>query len=127
MSEQVLRIQNSNGTYVNISKLCSYEVSYEKLWSSDTGRSMTGANKGTLVGIFPKIKIKIGQTTDSEMTMLVNLFNQAAANVQYYDSGKNGMTTASFYFGSINDNLKSAKHRKHEGFEISIIANNKRS
>lgn len=42
-----------------IAKLIDYKVEYNKLWSTDTGRSMTGEFSGTLIGIFPKIVLTI--------------------------------------------------------------------
>ena len=42
-----------------LSKLISYKVGYPKLWSSDSGRALTGAYNGTLIGKFPKLTIKV--------------------------------------------------------------------
>ena len=33
------------------------EYGYNKLWASDSGRNLAGVNTGTLIGIFPKLKI----------------------------------------------------------------------
>lgn len=109
-----------------IPKIVEYEVQYCKLWSSDTGRSMSGENKGTLIGIFPKIIIKIGQLTATEMSIVLSLFNQANANVKYYDTEKQRIITASFYFGDAQDQLKRQKNMTHKPMTISIISNKKR-
>lgn len=114
-------------TYYAIPKIVDYEVQYCKLWSSDTGRSMTGENKGTLIGIFPKIVLKIGQLTASEMALFLSLVNQANANVKYYDTEKQAIVTASFYFGDAQDQLRRQKSMSHKPISISIIANKKRS
>ena len=115
-----------NGTYYTVPKIVDYEVQYCKLWSSDTGRSMTGENKGTLIGIFPKIILKIGQMTASEMALFLSLVNQANANVKYYDTEYQKVMTASFYFGDAQDQLKRQRNMTHKPISISIIANKKR-
>ena len=113
-------------TYYKVPKIVDYEVQYCKLWSSDTGRSMTGENKGTLIGIFPKIMLKIGHLTASEMALFLSLVNQANANVKYYDTEKQQIVTASFYFGVAQDQLKRQNNMSHKPISISIIANKKR-
>ena len=125
-SGDLLQIQNSNGQYVTLGKQVSYSVQYCKLWSSDTGRSMTGENKGTLIGIFPKITVKLGRLSEDEMSTLINLTNQARANVKYYDVGEKSLVTASFYFGDVSAELERKSTMYHKGTSFSIIANNKR-
>ena len=125
-SGDLLQIQNSNGQYVTLGKQVSYSVQYCKLWSADTGRSMTGENKGTLIGIFPKITVKLGRLSEDEMSTLINLTNQARANVKYYDVGKKSLVTASFYFGDVSAELERKSTMYHKGTSFSIIANNKR-
>lgn len=112
--------------YYAIPKIVDYEVQYCKLWSSDTGRSMTGENKGTLIGIFPKIILKIGQLTADEMALILSLVNQASARVKYYDTEYQEVRSASFYFGDAQDQLKKQKDMSHKGIQISIISNKKR-
>ena len=111
----------------DISHLVTYKVGYMKLWSPDTGRSMTGENKGTLIGIFPKIEITIGQVSDAEMATLLALFNTASQNVTYYDTEKRQNKTASFYFGDAVDELIKESGHKHKPMKISIIANKRRT
>lgn len=113
-------------TYYKVPKIVDYEVQYCKLWSSDTGRSMTGENKGTLIGIFPKIILKLGQLTADEMKQFLSLVNQANADVKYYDTEKQEIVEASFYFGDAQDQLKRQKNMSHKPISISIIANKKR-
>ena len=110
----------------NISKLVSYKVSYCKLWSSDTGRSMTGENKGTLVGIFPKIEITLGKMTAVEMSKFLALVNVASADVTYYDTEYKQNITNSFYFGDAVDEINRQKNMTHKPISISIIANKRR-
>ena len=116
----------ANGSYVTLGKQTEYKVQYCKLWSSDTGRSMTGENKGTLIGIFPKISVKLGRLSEDEMSAIINLTNQSRANVKYYDVGKKALVTASFYFGDVSADLERQSTMYHKGVSFSIIANKKR-
>lgn len=116
----------ANGSYVTLGKQTEYTVQYCKLWSSDTGRSMTGENKGTLIGIFPKISVKLGRLSEDEMSAIINLTNQSRADVKYYDVGKKALVTASFYFGDVSAELERKSTMYHKGTSFSIIANKKR-
>lgn len=116
----------ANGSYVTLGKMVTYKVQFCKLWSSDTGRSMTGENKGTLIGIFPKITVKLGRLSEDDMSAIINLTNQSRVNVQYYDVGAKALTTASFYFGDVSAELERKSTMMHTGAEFSIIANKRR-
>lgn len=116
----------ANGSYVTLGKQTEYKVQYCKLWSSDTGRSMTGENKGTLIGIFPKISVKLGRLSEDDMNAIINLTNQARADVSYYDVGKKALVTASFYFGDVSADLERQSTMYHKGVSFNIIANKKR-
>lgn len=116
----------ANGSYVPLGKKTAYTVGYHKLWSSDTGRSMTGENKGTLIGIFPKITVNLGRMSEDDMSAIINLTMQARANVKYYDVGKKDLVKASFYFGDVSAELERQGSMYHKGTSFSIIANKKR-
>lgn len=109
-----------------IPKIKGYQVGYHKLWSSDSGRTMDGRNSGTLIGIFPKITLKIGELTQDEMADLLSLVNVASQNVTYYDTEYKRTVTDSFYFGDVEDELKRQATMRHKEIDISIIANNPR-
>ena len=115
-----------NGSYVPLGKKTAYTVAYCKLWSSDTGRSMTGENKGTLIGIFPKITVALGRMSEEDTSAIINLTMQAKANVKYYDVGKKAVVTASFYFGDVSAEIEKKRSMYHKGMSFSIIANKKR-
>ena len=116
----------AHGSYVTMGNKISYKVQYCKLWSSDTGRSMTGENKGTLIGIFPKISVKLGRMSEGDMSAIINLTNQARADVRYYDVGAKALTTASFYFGDVSAEIERKSTMAHKSTDFTIIANRKR-
>ena len=115
-----------NGAYVPMGNKTSYKVTYCKLWSSDTGRSMTGENKGTLIGIFPKINVNLGRMSEEDASAIINLTMQASADVMYYDVGKKGLVIESFYFGDVPAEIEKQSSMYHKGISFSIIANKKR-
>lgn len=102
--------------------------SYNKLWSSDSGRNLAGEQSGTLVGIFPKIVVQFRKLTKTELEDLASVLDSARQTVQYYDPNKKTMTTMTTYTGDyevVNKGI--IGHVKNEGFQISFIATKRRS
>lgn len=116
----------ASGEYVPLGKLIQYDTQFAKLWSSDTGRSMTGENKGTLVGIFPKLLLSVGRMGDEDLSAFLYLVNQASANITYYDFQYKSTITASFYFNDAEVVLLSKRLMLHDKAEIHAIANKRR-
>ena len=50
--------------------LTQSEFGYNKLWSSDSGRNLAGTQKGTLIGIFPKLVLTYRPLTKDEVHFL---------------------------------------------------------
>lgn len=123
---------NKDSLIVNGINLGNYIVqatySYNKLWSSDSGRNLAGEQSGTLVGIFPKIVVQFRKLTQSELETLAPVLDSARQTVQYYDANKKAMTTMTTYTGDyevVNKGI--IGHVKNEGFQISFIATKRRS
>ena len=114
-----------------IAKLAKYRVGFSKLWSSDTNRSLTGAYKGTLIGIFPKLTISIGSQNDNDRSMLLKIVNSQFKDVTYYDAEYKSMVKKTFYFGDVEDEIKKAvgdrNSIKHSAIEFSIVATTRRT
>ena len=87
--------------------LIQADFEYNKLWASDSGRNLAGTQKGTLVGIFPKLVLTYRALT------------------QYYDDNKGKMVTMTTYTGDWK--AVSKKINKCESFNISFISTKKRS
>ena len=123
---------NKNSLIVNNINLGNYIVearySYNKLWSSDSGRNLAGTQSGTLIGIFPKIVVQFRKLTKIELETIIPILDSARQTVQYYDPSKKAMTTMTTYTGDyevINKGI--IGHIKNEGFQISFISTKRRA
>lgn len=121
-----------NSLIVNNINLGNYIVearySYNKLWSSDSGRNLAGTQSGTLIGIFPKIIVQFRKLTKIELETIIPILDSARQTVKYYDPNKKAMTTMTTYTGDyevINKGI--IGHIKNEGFQISFISTERRT
>lgn len=102
-----------------------------KLWAEGSGRSMTGESKGTLVGIFPKLQVKIGRQTAEERALLTSILNQPETTVRAYCVERQQFETASFYFGDVVNKIKKwdkndISKSVFDSISFSVIANARR-
>ena len=123
---------DKNSLIVNNINLGNYIVearySYNKLWSSDSGRNLAGTQSGTLIGIFPKIVVQFRKLTKIELETIIPILDSARQTVKYYDPNKKAMTTMTTYTGDYEiDNKGIIGHIKNEGFQISFISVKRRS
>lgn len=119
-------------------------LSDNKLWGDDSGRSMIGSSKGTLIGIFPKLQVTIGKQNADDRAILCKCLNQTAATVRAYCVERKRFETASFYFGDVTNKIKHwDKHgtlgtlsggnqpytckSTFDSMQFSVIANERRS
>ena len=123
---------NTDSLKVNGINLGQYIVeakySFNKLWSSDSGRNLAGTQSGTLIGIFPKITVQFRKLTQAELETLAPILDSARQTVKYYDPNKKAMTTMTTYTGDyevINKGI--IGHIKNEGFQISFISTKRRA
>lgn len=110
-----------------VPKLIDYKIEYNKLWSSDSGRDMLGDNKGSLIGIYPKLYVKVGSWSQSQMQTFLGKVNKNHFSIRYFDTERNSLVTGSSYY--VNDytiEMKSSKHMTYKGFEFNLIPNRKR-
>lgn len=115
---------------INMGKyITEVEFGYNKLWANDSGRNLAGVQSGTLIGIFPKLKVNFINLTQAELELLAPILDKATQNVTYYDPVKKEMTTMSTYTGdwaTLNRNTFTNVARANESFSISFIARKKR-
>ena len=113
-----------NGT--TIPCITSYKVGRNKLWK-DSDRNMNGDVRATLIGIFPKIEINIGYTTQSQLASIVQLLDQAYFTVEYFDVRIQGTTTAQYYASDYTVDLQSKHKGLYKPFSVSLVPVSRRS
>lgn len=109
-----------------IKKLISYKTQYNKLWAEDSGRNLKGVNKGTLIGIFPKLLLEFGSMNDDEMAEFLEWSDLPEITVTWYDAKIKGTRTASYYSNSVEVSLKNKNTMKYERVSVNLIPNQKR-
>lgn len=108
--------------------LVEAKYGFNKLFSSDSGRSLSGAMSGTLVGIFVKIICQFRKLTKDELEIITPILDSASQTVTYYDPTKKTNVTMTTYTGDYeitNKNIITG-NTKNEGFSCSFIAVRKR-
>ena len=107
------------------------EYGYNKLWAaSDSGRNLAGTQSGTLIGIFPKLKVNFRKLTKSELELIAPILDKPTQNVTYYDPVLKRNYTMSTYTGdwaTLNRNTFENVAKANESFSISFIARKKRA
>ncbi len=115
-----------------------------KYWASDSGRSMTGSMKGTLIGIFPKLQVTIGKQNADERAILCKCLNQDGATVRAFWSEGKGCGAGWGYLGDVTNKIKHWDKygtlgtlsngvqsyqckSTFDSMQFSVIANNRRS
>lgn len=122
MAQQVLYI---DGWLVP--RLIKYEIAYNKLWADDSGRDMAGNNKGTLIGIFPKIQVQVGPFDEDEMKTFLQKVNKAELKINWYDPEiKDIRSGVSYYINDFTVSPKNTKTMKYNAFSFNLIPNKKR-
>lgn len=116
---------------INMGKyVTEVEYGYNKLWASDSGRNLAGVQSGTLIGIFPKLKVNFRKLTKAELEMIAPILDNPTQNVTYYDPVLKRLYTMSTYTGdwaTLNRNAFTNVAKANESFSISFIARKKRA
>lgn len=104
--------------------LTQVKYGYNKLWSNDSGRTLSGKMTGTLIGVFPKIIMSFRSLTPEELTYLAPHFDNAQQTIKYIDPNKNAETTMQTYAGDWEITYK--RLHKGQGFDLSFISVDRR-
>lgn len=124
-----IQIKVGSGSYINMGQyITEARYSYNKLWSSDSGRNLAGTQSGTLIGIFPKIILQFRKLTKTELQTVVSILDAPKQKVKYYDPKKRTTVEMDTYTGDyeiINRTIING-NKKNESFNCSFIAIKKR-
>ena len=104
--------------------LTQVKYGYHKLWSSNSGRALSGKQSGTLIGIFPKFTLSFRSLTEKELTYLAQHFDNERQTIKYIDPNKNKEISIETYSGDWEIVYKNIK--KGQAFDLSFIAVDRR-
>lgn len=110
---------------VSIPAIVNYKVGRNKLWK-DAERNMSGDVRATLIGIYPKIELNIGVTTQEQMATLTQILDQDYFMVEYFDVRVQGTTTASYYAGDYAIEILNKSKGLYKPFTVSLVPVSKR-
>lgn len=108
-----------------IPHIVSYKVSRAKLWK-DSERNMSGEVRATLIGIFPKIQIEVGYTTQEELSEITALLDKDFFTVTWYDVRIQGTASAKYYASDYDVELDSKHKGRYKPFSVSLVPVSKR-
>ncbi len=108
-----------------IPHITTFKVGRNKLWTN-AERNMEGDVRATLIGIFPKIQLNIGVTTEDEISSLIQLLDQAYFTCEWYDVGVKAVVTAQYYASDYDIELLSKGRGKYKPFTVNLIPVSKR-
>lgn len=103
----------------------SYKVGRAKLWKN-ADRNMSGDVRASLIGIFPKIIMKVGYTTQSELATLTALLDQDYFSVSWFDVRSESVVTANYYASDYEVELDSKSNGRYKPFDVSLVPVSKR-
>lgn len=110
---------------VTIPHIVSYKIGRAKLWK-DSDRNMSGDVRATLIGIFPKIQLEVGYTTQDEMSALTQLLDKDFFIVTWFDVRIQQTVSAKYYAGDYDVELDSKSKGRYKPFSVSLIPVSKR-
>lgn len=105
--------------------LISVKYGYHKLWGKDSGRTLSGKQTGTLLGIFPKLTLNFRKLSNDELHYLAPHFDSARQTVEYKDANKGTMYTMETYSGDYEPEYKIPG--KAEQFSLAFISIDRRT
>ena len=108
-----------------IPHIVSYKIGRAKLWK-DSERNMSGDVRATLIGIFPKIQIQIGYTTQEEMSALTQILDKDFFSVTWFDVRTQETTTANYYASDYDVELDSKSKGRYKPFSVNLVPVSKR-
>ena len=110
---------------VTIPHIVSYKIGRAKLWK-DSDRNMSGDVRATLIGIFPKIQMEIGYTTQDEMSELTQILDKDFFTVEWFDVRIGATVSTKYYASDYEVELDSKTKGRYKPFSVSLVPISKR-
>lgn len=110
---------------VTLPHIVSYKIGRAKLWK-DSERNMAGDIRATLIGIFPKIELNIGYTTQEEMSQLTQLLDKDFFTVTWFDVRIQETISTQYYASDYSVELESKSKGRYKPFSVNLVPISKR-
>ena len=110
---------------VKIPHIVSYKVGRSKLWKN-AERNMNGDVRATLIGIYPKIQMQVGYTTQEEMSQLTELLDRDYFTVTWFDVRIQETISTSYYAGDYEVELDNKEKGRYKPFNVNLVPVSKR-
>ena len=110
---------------VTIPQIDTYNVSRAKLWK-DSDRNMSGDVRATLIGIFPKIQMDVGYTTQEEMSQLTQILDKDFFTVTWFDVRVQETISTQYYASDYDVELDSKHKGRYKPFSVNLVPVSKR-
>lgn len=110
---------------VVIPHIVSYKISRAKLWK-DSERNMSGDVRATLIGIFPKIQMQIGYTTQEELSELTQILDKDFFTVTWFDVRIQETISAKYYASDYDVELENKSKGRYKPFNVNLVPVSKR-
>ena len=108
-----------------IPHIVSYKIGRAKLWK-DSERNMSGDVRATLIGIFPKIQLQVGYTTQAEMSELTQILDKDFFSVEWFDVRTQETTTANYYASDYDVEIDNKAKGRYKPFSVNLVPVSKR-
>lgn len=105
---------------VTIPHIVSYKIGRAKLWK-DSERNMSGDVRATLIGIFPKIQLQVGYTTQYEISTITALLDKDFFTVEWYDVREQQVISAKYYASDYDVELDNKTNGRYKPFSVNLV------
>lgn len=102
-----------------------YKIGRAKLWKN-ADRNMSGDTRAFLIGIFPKIQMQIGVTTQEEMSELTQLLDLDFFEVEWFDVRVQATVKTNYYASDYDTDLLSKSRGLYQPFNVNLVPVSKR-
>jgi hypothetical protein len=87
---------------------------------------MSGDVRATLIGIFPKIQLHVGYTTQEEMSKLTKILDKDFFTVEWFDVRVQNTISAKYYASDYDIELDSKSKGRYKPFDVNLVPVSKR-
>ena len=105
---------------VTLPHIVSYKIGRAKLWK-DSERNMAGDIRATLLGIYPKIQLTIGYTTQEEMSQLTQILDKDFFTVTWFDVRVQETISTQYYASDYDVELDSKAKGRYKPFSVNLV------